>query len=64
MDAWQDRPLPDYRSFKADDDSWARCLAAAADYFTIESVEYRLLAHGIALHHGKMPGLLAPILFI
>jgi hypothetical protein len=59
MDAWQDRPLPDYRSLETGDDSWARCLAAAADYFTTDSVEYRLLARGIALHHGKMPGLLA-----
>ena len=36
-----------------------RCLASAADYFTTESVEYRLLQRGVAVHHGKMPGLLA-----
>ncbi len=32
---------------------------AQRDYFTIQSVEYRLLRRGIAVHHGKMPGLLA-----
>ncbi|WP_165934226.1 helicase-related protein [Sodalis ligni] len=30
-----------------------------ADYFTEESNEYRLLKHGIAVHHGKLPPLLA-----
>ena len=34
-------------------------MASAADYFTEESAEYRLLRRGIAVHHGKMPGLLA-----
>ena len=34
-------------------------MAAAADYFGEASVEFRLLQRGIAVHHGKMPGLLA-----
>ena len=34
-------------------------MASAEDYFSRESLEYRLLERGIALHHGKMPGLLA-----
>jgi len=31
------------------------CLATCADYFGEKSREYRLLKHGIVLHHGKMP---------
>lgn len=51
--------MPNFRALDANDNAWTRCLASAADYFTRESVEYRLLAKGIAVHHGKMPGLLA-----
>ncbi len=59
MDRWPEEMLPNYRAVDEDDDFWTRCLASAADYFTIQSVEYRLLRWGIAVHHGKMPGLLA-----
>jgi len=59
MDHWPEDILPTYRSFDENDDLWTRCLASAEDYFTIHSVEYRLLKRGIAVHHGKMPGLLA-----
>lgn len=59
MDSWPDDELPKYRTVDESNDLWNRCLAAAADYFTVESVEYRLLLRGIAVHHGKMPGLLA-----
>lgn len=59
MDEWSDQPLPSYRSTDVNDTLWQRCLASAADYFSTESTEYRLLEHGIAVHHGKMPGLLA-----
>ncbi|MGM5030064.1 DEAD/DEAH box helicase [Tardiphaga sp. 862_B3_N4_1] len=59
MDAWQDIALPDYWSVDEGNQIWARCLATAIDYFTADSVEYRLLARGIVVHHGKMPGLLA-----
>jgi superfamily II RNA helicase len=59
MDVWPENSLPNYRSFNEDDELWARCLASAADYFSVQSVEYRLLRRGIAVHHGKMPGLLA-----
>ncbi len=59
MDAWPQELLPNYKSIDAADELWVRCLASAADYFTIASVEYRLLQRGIAVHHGKMPGLLA-----
>jgi hypothetical protein len=51
--------LPSYGAPDANDDRWVRCLASAEDYFSRESLEYRLLERGIALHHGKMPGLLA-----
>jgi DEAD/DEAH box helicase len=38
---------------------WNECLDTAKDYFTEASPEYRLLSHGIVVHHGKMPALLA-----
>jgi hypothetical protein len=41
---------------------WQDCLKACEDYFSSESREYRLLQHGIAVHHGKMPGPLARLL--
>jgi DEAD/DEAH box helicase len=59
MDHWAESDLPNYRAADETDDAWVRCLASAADYFTTESIEYRLLNHGIVVHHGKMPGLLA-----
>jgi hypothetical protein len=59
IERWSGLPLPNYRAVDEANDLWVRCLASAEDYFTIESVEYRLLRHGIAVHHGKMPGLLA-----
>lgn len=59
MDRWPEDSWPNYRSINEGDDMWARCLASAADYFSVQSVEYRLLRRGIAVHHGKMPGLLA-----
>lgn len=51
--------LPNYRTINEEDDVWRRCLASAEDYFTVNSVEYRLLRRGIAVHHGKMPGILS-----
>jgi hypothetical protein len=59
LDEWQDVTLPDYWTIEEGNEIWARCLATAIDYFTADSVEYRLLARGIVVHHGKMPGLLA-----
>ncbi len=41
---------------------WNRCLNSCVDYFGEGSYEYRLLLKGIAVHHGKMPGLLARLL--
>jgi len=57
--AWQQSTLPDYRDEVGHLPEWQRCLASAADYFGTESVEYRMLQLGVAVHHGKMPGLLA-----
>lgn len=51
--------VPDYWSVDDGDPHWALCLAAAEDYFTRDSYEYRLLARGIAVHHGQLPPLLA-----
>lgn len=59
MEHWNENELPNYRAVNETDELWVRCLASAADYFSTESVEYRLLNRGIAVHHGKMPGLLA-----
>jgi hypothetical protein len=59
MDSWPENTLPNYRAIDEADELWIRCLASAADYFTVQSIEYRLLRRGIAMHHGKMPGLLA-----
>ena len=59
MEVWPLEQLPNFRDINEVDERWTRCLACAADYFTETSYEYRLLLQGIAVHHGKMPGLLA-----
>ncbi|UVF21350.1 DEAD/DEAH box helicase [Microvirga terrae] len=59
LESWPENSLPNFRNFNGADEAWTRCLASAADYFSTESVEYRLLSRGIAVHHGKMPALLA-----
>lgn len=59
LDTWQGIQLPDYGGPDPTSELWTRCLASAEDYFTRDSVEYRLLLRGIALHHGKMPGMMA-----
>ncbi|MFD1509117.1 DEAD/DEAH box helicase [Lacimonas salitolerans] len=61
LEAWiaAEIALPSYWSVADDDAHWQSCLAAAEDYFTRASFEYRLLVRGIAVHHGQMPGLLA-----
>lgn len=59
MEEWEEEDLPDYWSIDEEDPHWNRCLAAAEDYFTRQSSEYRLLSRGVAVHHGQMPPLLA-----
>ena len=59
LDEWQDEDLPNYWDRAAATSLWESCLASASDYFTEQSAEYRLLRRGVAVHHGKMPGLLA-----
>lgn len=59
LDAWSAETLPNYMMADVTDERWIRCLACVADYFTTQSVEYRLLRRGIAVHHGKMPSLLS-----
>lgn len=61
LEGWikAEESLPNYWSAADDDPHWQRCLAAAEDYFTTKSFEYRLLVRGVAVHHGRMPGLLA-----
>ncbi|QRR14983.1 DEAD/DEAH box helicase [Burkholderia sp. MS389] len=59
MDQWESEVLPAYSAIDENDEAWKKCLASAADYFTDRSVEYRLLEHGIAVHHGQLPPLFA-----
>ncbi len=59
LEVWPAEMLPAYRAVEEADERWVRCLASAADYFGRKSVEYRLLTHGVVVHHGKMPGLMA-----
>lgn len=61
IEAWieEEVAVPNYWFVADDDPHWQNCLAAAEDYFTKQSFEYRLLVHGIAVHHGQMPALLA-----
>lgn len=59
LESLDENTLPNFRAINGEDDIWRRCLASAEDYFTVNSVEYRLLRQGIVVHHGKMPGLLA-----
>lgn len=61
IDEWIDNEinLPNYWINPNDDIHWQNCVAAAEDYFTKQSFEYRLLVRGIAVHHGQMPALLA-----
>src|SRR5690606_29000528 len=60
IETWaEEEELPNYWTVDGADLHWQSCLAAAEDYFTRESFEYRLLARGIAVHHGQMPALLA-----
>lgn len=60
IEGWaEDEELPEYWDVDPEDPHWTTCLAAAEDYFTKGSFEYRLLARGIAVHHGQMPALLS-----
>src|SRR3546814_21018837 len=59
LDKWQDIALPNYWEIEEGNEIWARCLATDIDYFTADSVEYRLLARGSVVHHCNLPGLLA-----
>lgn len=56
---WAGEELPDF--FEPPDDpaladKFDTCKRVCADYFGPDSRECRLLGHGIAVHHGKMPG--------
>lgn len=62
---WADVALPEFfagPSTPDDEALWSRCRRAYADYFGDESVEASLLARGIAVHRGKLPGQTARLL--
>ncbi|WP_445152481.1 DEAD/DEAH box helicase [Baekduia sp. Peel2402] len=64
-DIWQNETLPEFwRPPGKEDDVllWERTLAMTRDLFREDSREYRLLKHGIVVHHGKMPGRLPRLL--
>ncbi|ABF88218.1 ATP-dependent helicase, DEAD/DEAH box family [Myxococcus xanthus DK 1622] len=58
LDSWNTH-LPDYFPTPPATDTWANCLASVADYFSADSIEYKLLVRGIAVHHGKLPPLVS-----
>lgn len=45
-----------------DKELYENCLITCSDYFGQKSREYRLLKHGIVLHHGKMPQIMSGFL--
>jgi hypothetical protein len=59
---WRDVRLPEFFEHPVEPDKvklWERCLNSCADYFSKQSREYRLLANGVIVHHGRMPRLLS-----
>lgn len=62
---WADIQLPTFFQPPQDEERaalWEKCLRSCEDYFGKESKEYKLLQKGIAVHHGRMPGLMARLL--
>jgi hypothetical protein len=62
---WIEEELPAFfegTDNDADTQLWERTLATSRDLFGEESREYRLLEHGIVVHHGRMPGRLPRLL--
>lgn len=59
LDGWPAEELPDYFAEPENNEQWEQCVSCAADYFSEESLEYKLLKRGILIHHGKMPALMA-----
>lgn len=59
---WKDHQLPDFFNHEKTGDKFNRCLKSCEDYFGNDSREYKLLLHGIVLHHGKMPGIMSRLL--
>jgi len=62
---WIDKELPVFFINPINSSSknlYKDCLATCSDYFGQKSREYRLLKHGIVLHHGKMPQIMSGFL--
>ena len=59
LDSWNEEQLPKYFEWNGENEDWENCLKCTADYFSEDSLEYKLLRKGIVVHHGKMPPLLA-----
>lgn len=61
-DVWRDVEKPAYFTEPTNESAqrtWVRCKECCADYFGMESLEYKLLTKGIIIHHSKMPGLMS-----
>jgi hypothetical protein len=59
---WKSVTLPNFFTKPTDGQEavqWEECLRTCEDYYSAESVEYRLLLRGIVVHHGRMPPLMA-----
>lgn len=59
---WKEISKPQFFQLPSEPDKariWEKCLASCEDYFGVDSREYKLLTHGIVVHHGKMPGLMS-----
>lgn len=64
-ETWSDVSIP--RAFRPPTEGeaearWRAAIAACADYFGVNSNQYRLLQHGIVMHHGSMPGTIGKLL--
>jgi hypothetical protein len=65
LEDWKSAHLPDFFEEPKDPTKqkiWLDCLSSCRDYFSEDSFEYQLLIKGIAVHHGKMPGLMGRLL--
>lgn len=59
LDSWSDLPQFFDRERASVDSAYRDAVDSCADYFGIDSYEYRLLERGIVVHHGKLPSRMA-----
>lgn len=62
LELWSGEGIPRFFVEPKDEykiELWHKCLKSCRDYFGEDSNEYKLLIHGVVLHHGKMPGMMS-----